>query len=409
MAIPMLATTRAVLGERGQHCDSRSLFASRYADPQSEKDARRRWFDALARKKAENSPASTSWLPTGVTLLHARLKSRLLIDLAGGVMENANISVDRYGYPRISGSAAKGCARRTVLHALRDWIAELDGQSTSSDSEDIDEGDYEDACAPCREGFATPAEMLAAAAVVFGWVEKDWQSGKKKGLFQSDFGWACYGDLAIWGDACRLLGDHLCQTLPDEEPWNALPDFAGTVAFLPARPNRDPGIEIDVLTPHHKKYHEGVEGFEEAPDSEDPVPVNFPAFAAQSEDGWFTFPLVPLARARDRDLDLAHRWLATGLEVFGVGAKGAAGYGWFDASEEVNAGVRRLEREASVVSEFRRRFSDFSDWGTEKKEEAVLELSDRTEDCAVWQRLDPVSFVSVQQYATVLGIELSCP
>ena len=43
--------------------------------------------------------------------------SRLMVDLAGGVMENANLNLDRYGLPRIPGSAIKGLARRMALQA----------------------------------------------------------------------------------------------------------------------------------------------------------------------------------------------------------------------------------------------------------------------------------------------------
>ncbi|MCX8108534.1 MAG: hypothetical protein N3G20_07000, partial [Verrucomicrobiae bacterium] len=42
--------------------------------------------------------------------------------------------------------------------------------------------------------------------------------------------------------------------------------------------------------------------------------------------------------------DLVHqgaKWLATGLSVFGIGAKTNAGYGWFDCANEIQAHVQR--------------------------------------------------------------------
>jgi CRISPR/Cas system CMR subunit Cmr6 (Cas7 group RAMP superfamily) len=44
-----------------------------------------------------------------------------MVNMAGGVMENAGLCLDRFGLPYIPGSAVKGCARRTALAALREW------------------------------------------------------------------------------------------------------------------------------------------------------------------------------------------------------------------------------------------------------------------------------------------------
>jgi hypothetical protein len=249
--------------------------------------------------------------------------------MSGGVMEHANLLIDRYGLPLIPGSAVKGCARRMALQALHDWV----GAGTARPAED-------DACAPCCEGFASPAEMLAAISCVFGWVEKDWESGQKDGLYLSDLGWAC-GDqhVQIWKAAAVLLAQRLGWKEPSgETPWKALPSFTGTIAFLAASPNRDPGLELDVLTPHHKEYYEGK--LRVATDTEDPGPVFFPAIKPQKEGDYFTFPLIPLRRAIESDLVYARRWLASSLETFGIGAKTNAGYGWFDASEELNQRIR---------------------------------------------------------------------
>ena len=109
--------------------------------------------------------------------------------------------------------------------------------------------------------------------------------------------------------------------------------FAGTIAFLPAHPNADPGLELDVVTPHHTKYYESKDPNAVATDTEDPIPVFFPAVKPQGNDDHFTFPLIPLRLGLEADLTHAKTWLGHGLEIFGLGAKTAAGYGWFDASE----------------------------------------------------------------------------
>ncbi len=342
MPIHTIPETFGVLGGSGLPlCESRSLFQSRFADPQAkdEKDRtpRKDWFNSLLKRKAQSATGS-DWLPANATQLHAQLMSRLIVDLGGGVMENANVNLDRYGLPLVPGSAVKGCARRMALQALHDWIA----AGNDRPAED-------DACSPCCEGFSTPAEMLAAIARVFGWVEKDWEAGKKEGLFRSDFGWACgESHEKTWAEAARHLAQAFAWKLPEETPWKKLPNFAGTIAFLPASPNADPGLELDVVTPHHTEYYQSTNPNAVATDTEDPVPVFFPAIKPQREQDYFTFPLIPLLRAKGGDLDLAKRWLAHGLELFGLGAKTAAGYGWFlPISDEDKA---EAEQAASIAA-----------------------------------------------------------
>jgi len=254
---------------------SRSLFKDRFADPGASdktKPTRKDWFKALIACKAQR-PLGSPWLPANSIQLHARLMSRLIVNVAGGVMENANINLDRYGLPTIPGSAVKGCARRMALQALYDWFENQGDEGTE------ERPMAEDACAPCCEGFAKPADMLAAIARVFGWTPEDWKNDKTKdNHFKSDFAWAVGGDENLLQGARSLI--------PNFET------FAGTIAFLAASPNRDPGLELDVVTPHHTKYHHGEKGYETALDTEDPVPVFFPAVKAQGEKDYFTFALI---------------------------------------------------------------------------------------------------------------------
>lgn len=309
MAIPIQQHTRNALGDGMlPACESRSLFAARFADPASEKDSRKAWFQAfIARHSSTCFPNAASWLPIHAEVIHARLMSRLMVDLAGGVMENANLNLDRYGLPRIPGSAVKGCARRMALQSLHDWVAFPETQ--------------DDPTVACRGGFTSPTEMLAAIARIFGWVESDWSTAKNRdnhyqqeAIWKSDFAWAAGGADSILRDARAML--------PTYE------SFGGTIAFLDASPNRDPGLELDVVTPHHTAYYEGRNPG--APDTEDPVPVYYPAIKPQTNKHHFTFPLIPLARVAQGDVTAAINFLAHGLEIMGLGAKTHAGYGWFE-------------------------------------------------------------------------------
>ena len=314
MPILIPSDTRQALGG-GQlpDCTSRALFATRFTDPAAKEAARKKWFEDLIRLKAEGTAPAVDWLPEKAQVLHARLMARMMVNLAGGAMENANVLLDWRGYPYIPGSAVKGCARRMALQALHDWPE--NGASEASDP-----------TAPCRQGFSSKAEMLAAIARVFGWVGQDWENGKNRDrktgeetTWKSDFAWSCHGDAEVMRTARQLAG--------------AAESFGGTVAFLDARPNRDPGLELDVVTPHHTRYYESKDPDAVATDTEEPVPVLFPAIRSQSQNGFFTFPLISLRKVDEHLLGFAKMVLQSGLEIFGLGAKTNAGYGWFDASE----------------------------------------------------------------------------
>lgn len=410
MAIALLTETRDALGgENLPKCDSRSLFKDRFADPLAKEDARKNWFNALIRKSAA-SPHRADWLPPGAEQLHARLMSRLMVDLAGGVMENANLNLDRHGVPVIPGSAVKGLARRMALQALHDWIAA-----------GTDRPAADDACAPCCDGFDTPAEMLAAIARIFGWTPEDWKTDRKDGHYKSDFAWACDSsaptgqNIPAQGNA---LGDAPSETASPEgaaKKTRALLDaakaknpshetFAGTIAFLASSPNHDPGLELDVVTPHHTKYHSGEPGYESAPDTEDPIPVYFPAVKPQKDGDYFTFPLIPLRLAQPGDLARAKLWLAHGLELFGLGAKTNAGYGWF---ENVTSAVESKQRLMQRVAYLETKFSNFENWTDEQKDEAILDLSGSKADCLLWAESMSPLFSIINSYARSQSLPLA--
>lgn len=314
MPIAIPCDTAKAIGKTALHCDSRSLYASRFSDPvASEKTmpSRKEWFDSLISKRAI---ARNLWYPPAANLLHARLKSRLMVNMAGSVMENAGLNLDRYGLPLIPGSAIKGCARRAALAALREWC----------ETNTKPEGGDNLFATLCAE-FETPAELLKTIAYTYGWVDTDLSKEKNNnGTWVSDLAWA---------------SEHASNDFSLLETQLTYKQFAGSIAFLEARPNRDSGLVLDVLTPHHKCYYDGKVAI--ATDTEEPVPVFFPAFREQGENDYFTFAVMPLRRANEFLLKFAIESLRTGLEVFGVGAKTNAGYGWFDASVEFNQQIVR--------------------------------------------------------------------
>ncbi len=355
MPIHAPSMTQAILGHGLlPECRSRSLFKDRFADPQANdhtEPTRKEWFSALLSKPAETIPAS-NWHPDTAGYVHARLMSRLMLNMAGGVMENTGLMLDRFGLPVIPGSAVKGCARRMALQALHDWVeSQIEKGSAVRPAED-------DACALCCKDFATPAEMLAAIARIFGWVDQDWDAGKNRDpqtrvetTWKSDFYWACAGGSQATGSA--LVAKIIAEARINLGNLSAHKSFAGTFAFLTASSNADPHLELDIVTPHHTKYHQGEPGYENAPDTEDPVPVYFPTVAPQADGHYFTFPIIPLRLAQAGDLDHAKGWLAFGLNLLGIGAKTNAGYGWFEVDDRIAsrlADEKKQRQEAAAAA-----------------------------------------------------------
>lgn len=294
-------------------------------------------------------------------LLFGKLQSRLIVNLAGGVMENAGLCIDRFGVPYIPGSAVKGCARRMAIQLLLE---------SPSDQK---------------------AELLKNIALIFGWGDTDWKPGRKRKRERgqeveteshSDFWWAMSTDTGnrtadderrnqLWKivalDVSRRLLDIL-QVLERErpdEPWRDLPNYAGCVSFLPAYPIRapDPDLELDVVTCHHRIYYspepdqqsdpnkwEEWKAHRNAPDTEEPVPVLFPAVAPGHV---FAFAVVPIRHCDSELVKQARQWLKQGLEIFGLGAKTNAGYGWFDCSEELQAEAQQSVKQ--VLADFRKK------------------------------------------------------
>ncbi len=315
---------------------SRSLYFDKLARPEVEKSERNQFFKTGfgALHSSEKMMAWQKWLTefcdaTGGRLLFAKLRSRLLVNMSGGVMENAGVCLDRFGIPFLPGSAVKGCARRMAIQSLAE--ARLDGQSPKE-----------------------LARRLVEISHVFGWSDQDWaQDRNKLQQFKSDFVYAVGADL--WPEVFAGAGLELLGFAPADS--NDFGQFAGYVAFLPAYPLQFAAkdLELDVLTSHHPKYYQKSGEMPVALDNESPIPVVFPAVASDIEFQFAVLPVRPALKCSPgssvkagrstRLIDLAQEWLRGGLEGFGLGAKTAAGYGWFDASEQFNRTVaQKLEQ-----------------------------------------------------------------
>ncbi len=325
MSILMPRDTRETLGAEAAKCQSRALFVDRFSEPGAEREQRNDWFKRaikLPPQKQKMEYWQSFCLRAGANgepgnILRAKLRSRMMVNMAGGSMENAGLCLDRFGMPYIPGSAVKGCARRMAIQLLMEA-----SQAAASNPQLV--------------------AMLADVAMTFGWSEEDWGEPDPKQRRISDFRFAIGGGRwAVVSIAARNL-------LP------AAKEFAGAASFWPAYPLKLPkehDLELDVLTSHHPVYYAKDGKMPVALDSEDPIPVVFPAVAAGMV---FGFPILPLRGEHSSASQpgialhsLAREWLRDGLETFGIGAKTDAGYGWFDASLAFNQQALTAEMDAA--------------------------------------------------------------
>lgn len=376
-------TLDALGGESLPACQSRALRLTRYARPDLRDEARKALLAAVVSAKDQRTEAGLdswrTWLSATAKpehTIHAKLEARLLINMGGTVLENAGLQLDRFGTAYLPGSAVKACARRTALAALRQWCETSTKPDAASD----------DALAPVCASFANPSDLLLAIVRVFGCTDLEWKTYEEAG---NDLAWACANQWPTLRDQTRAILNRDTAT-PDE----TAPTHRGRIAFLPAYPHSrpTPDLELDVLTSHHQKYYSNE--LPTATDTENPIPVYFPAVAAGAV---YTFALLPVGHTDSTTLSQARSWLKVGLELFGLGAKTAAGYGFFsDATTEIAAKqAQEAEAKRLAAEEAARAAKQAADLAARKEREAQraamtpeqradAELADRASD---WGRM----------------------
>ena len=254
----------------------------------------------LSRRQAENSLQFLGLLERSYSsrsrTFVGQLGGRLLINMAGGVQENAGMALDRcFGLPFLPGSAVKGVTRNA---ALWDILNEKDA--------------------------ATRANKLRIALLAFGFIGQDIGS-------KGDFTWAAGGD------------KNMVRTARDA--FTNSDTFRGVLSFLPAYPSSEPEIMAEVLTPHPRANNA-------ASGQGDPRPLFFPAVREGSSFGFAILATwVPGRVDLSEVLDQADQWLRQAITSTGIGAKTGAGYGWFTidpaAEEKRREEMAELERIAA--------------------------------------------------------------
>jgi CRISPR-associated protein Cmr6 len=344
MALLAARDTSDALKSDALQCENRSLILERFGQLAAKEPTQwKRRFDYLEQALAKpplphKQMAWRDFLWHGLAvepqgLLFGHLQGRLVLNRVGGLGANASPCLDRLtGIPFIPGSAIKGCARRMAIELLHDCVDK-----------------------------AAKAKLLTDIAQVFGWIASDWNTRPSRWSDRvweqnrSDLAWAC-GD-ADWPTLSEEARRTLSQGQVQGRPGNI--DGRGAVQFLPSYPlpadlwpYPQPDLELDVRACHHPQYYRGPSRPREtasdrprdgqnrqAPDVEEPSTEVFPVVAPGP---LYVFVILPTRACRPEVLATARGWLQAGLETFGLGAKTAAGYGWFDCSEALQSRIREL-------------------------------------------------------------------
>ena len=253
---------------RNVECTNPSLRLTKFVTVGGDGGNKQKELRAVCKCQETNGAAPQLDLPARAECVWGELRSRLAVNLAGGILENANICLHpHFGYPYLPGSAVKGIARHA---AWCEW-KKLEGEAKQA--------------------------IARRISTVFGY-----PTGDKK------------------------LDDALKA---DEEAREAKENHAGCVAFLGAFPEGKANIEVDVLTCHHAKYYSGSKP--QATDDESPNVQAFPVVASGTVFCFPLVPLRRGKSEKEMvdAMEDAQTWLRKAIEVNGAGAKTAAGYGWF--------------------------------------------------------------------------------
>lgn len=224
----------------------------------------------------------------------ASLGGRLLINMAGGVMENSGLALDRItGLPYIPGTAVKGITRNFALWEIRNET---------------------DATRQIR--------LLRQALTIFGFSPNDLNQ-------RGDFLWAVKSD--------RQHLDAALQGFSSDT-------YKGVCSFIAAQPSSTAQLRIvaEVLTPH---FNNNLR------------PIFFPAVEAGTEFGFAIIGQREPYPADLNLSQLLHQsklWIQQALTENGIGAKTGAGYGWFQIDPQAEEKRRaQLEEEQQRVEKDR--------------------------------------------------------
>jgi CRISPR-associated protein Cmr6 len=248
--------------------------------------------------------------------LSAKIDWRMVIGLGGAhVLETSMTLHHTYGIPYIPGSAVKGITRNIA-------IAELCEELENTEQPDIIDKLFEVSFAEL-EKLETPQKKWDYVKEI-GRVNRE-----KKPYFPQDAtitkileGWSCFQT------AQRVFGSQ---------------GQSGAIIFLDAFPVGNVMFTVDIMNPHYPKYYQGTMP---PNDCQDPTPIPFLTI----ENTAFDFYLfLKERRGEDAEKELLTKtteWLQAALQMNGIGAKSAVGYGYFDnVTDQTTIFLAELDKE----------------------------------------------------------------
>lgn len=207
--------------------ESASLRLSKFVD--LKKNSKKPEIEAAIKLHSANSKRIPPFTPKGANVFYAKLGGNLIVNQAGGALENAGICLHpHFNDPYIPGSAVKGIARHA---AWCEWHTAIEPQK---------------------------AKIAKDIAAIFGF-----PTGDKKGLD------AYLAELGFQDTS------------------------AGKIAFLAAAPNEEkkPVLMMDIVNCHHMKYYASDDPHAQALDNEAPNPQFFPVVQAGTTFRFTLVPL----------------------------------------------------------------------------------------------------------------------
>jgi CRISPR type III-B/RAMP module RAMP protein Cmr6 len=165
-------------------------------------------------------------------------------------------------------------------------------------------------------------ELLRLFCTIFGTAENDFDKGDLK--------------------AFRAIAPHTGR------------DQKGAVAFLPAYPVNEAKVVVDLTNVHFPDYYRT--GRTEDQSKENPRPNPFPAVEIGTQFAYFL--VLNVIHDDPTLLAVATRWLEKAITERGLGAKTAAGYGWFSIQNQVldaiDAAAKKDAEAAAKAAEAKR-------------------------------------------------------
>jgi len=333
----------------------------------------RTWYEkyiaALKIKGAQSLPYETVW--------------RLLLGYGTNPTLESGIMLHHlYGFPYIPGSEVKGLLHHVAEMQVMEGIEDNKGNKSSLSSE----VQFELESTP-PDALVLALAYLKRVKALFGSIHlergemeiDDAEPGRKKKIpvglkapleVLRNWDREIETEMRKTGKDEKSLGDDWKRIRTDLK-WLLGGQIGGILRFYDAVPAIDQAelLQLDVLTPHYKKYYEDKNGTISPSDDQSPNPILFLAVRPGAIFEFFfqsDFEKIKAAHERNKNDKEAEQiieaingwavkdpdeqvkdWLKIAITEYGIGAKTAAGYGYFKNPDEQESAIKNKIKSTS--------------------------------------------------------------